>query len=599
MREKQTENFYDMYRNENSSFVREYDERMKKIRDTRQSSTQRFTIRLFIILFIFALGSALFSTIYFAQFGAKKDPLTFELSGPSSVKSGEMASYDMQIKNTGSFPLEDISLNVEYPQGFHFDTANKESANTDHTYWKLDPIKTSGITILTIKGTMTGANSEEKKIHATLQYRLGENRTEFVSKKEHTTLISDQLIPMELKGPHIVEPGQDIIYIIRYGNIQALGGDGHAFIRLQSPKQFTYDVTPAQDADHAWSDAVLSKHYDQVKGFGEIRINGSFEKDLLGAFDLIAQIGSLKNGTYIVTQEQTIHITTVHDPLSLAVSMNGSNDAHAISFDSELPMLIHYENKGTDELTDVSITLSSDSPYLDWSALKNESLGRINDNTVEWTSKEIPELALIKPGQKGELKITYATKDALVASRIIEKNGEKGKQLTLSFSLQASMNHVSTEEAYSIRNQPMSIVIPLNSDTKLISSIRNGESKTNVLLNYDVENSLHEIKDIAISIPFGNLIVWGGAATRSAGDISYDQEHAAARWTLNRLPLSIASIHAAFKAVLPMPADQMDPHAIIINSAILTATDTVTQGIVHFELPPVTAGDIAALQEMH
>lgn len=576
MAHENKKDFYDMYRDENSTFIKNYDERMRKNQKKQLSKVQVFTIRLCFILLFSGIAAALISALYFGGMGKRYDPLVFDIKAKDSVKSGEEISYDIEIENSGTTPLAGLALNVEFPDSFHFAESSPVSTNADHTYWKLDSIQKGGKTRITLIGTLVGNDSDEKKFKAILHYKIGENGTEYIAKREKSTRISEQLFQIDFRGPQLVEPAQEIEYVIEYGDSEKIGISNDAFLRLSVPKQFSYESKTATEQLGMWTSDELKKGIDPSKGKGIIEIKGKFLPEARGDHDLLVQFVTKKNGSEVTLQEKKLNIHLIQNPLSLKARINDSEDVRAISFGSPSRLTLRYENQGTDDLTDVRITLSSASQYLDWSTVSAQSQGVIKDSVIEWTKKELPVLERIKPGQSGELLVDFSTKDAVLASRIIEQNSEFGKPISLSLSVDSSMTLSRATENREVRNQPLPIEIPLNSDARMTLTSTPAQSGARTL-QIDIENFLHEIKDIRVEMPLKEGVEWGGGESRSAGEIRYDEKNRMVVWTLNRMPLSVKGIHSTYKLITPSDQDALE-------SALFRAIDVVTKGQLEYRI---------------
>lgn len=592
MAEKKPSDFYDMYRDENTSFAKEYHERISVKEKKRISNAQVFTTRFFIILLICGLGAALFGTLYFGSFGNKVDPLSFDVEGPQAVKSGDSITYELPIKNRGSVPLADLSVSVEYPQGFHFDSASVDSNNVDHTYWKLPSIKAGESTILSIHGTLVGNESDEKKLRATLHYRVGENGTEFVSKKEFTSHIASQLISLSLDGDTVAEPEKEMKFTITYGDIESIGDESNAFIAIHTPKQFHFESDPKPEEDGSWPYSILKKNFDQSKRMGIITLKGTFDKDVSGEYEISVDMGTLKNGETIITQTLKKTIRILHNPLTLTVVLNDSAEIKPVSFGSEMKIAIQYANNSANDLKNTSITLTSPSPIIDWSSYKSDSMGIVADQAINWTKKEFPPFETIKAGEKGEIIVSLKTKEASTLS-------QSSLPKSFSFITNASMTYSYDNNDFDAKNEALTTEIPLSSDARIYVSAQKTDIPNQFTVRCDIENTLNEIKNIKVVLPLGSSASWIEKYTRSAGDISYDEANNTVTWTLNRLPLSIHAIHSSFTVAFPGAKDLSDTTLELMQTGTFNAVDTKTQGSISLKLPSLTIGDSAQSKEAH
>ncbi len=580
MESKNQSEFFQKYREENDTFIKDYDKRMERLKKPSLTKTQKLTIRLFVVLFFFGLGAATIGTVYFSNFKKQPDPVMLTLKYAESVKSGDLIEYVVTVANKGTAPLSDPSLIIEYPEGFQFESSSLQSDNADHTYWKLDAIPRGSTKELTLKGVISGSPTDQKILNISFHYKIGDSKTEFIAKQNAIVRISEPLVSVRVDGPQLTEVEKEISYSIIYGDLSVGSQQEQISMKIQLPKEFIFTSDPPMDISGGWSDALLKKGFDSAKRGGEIKLKGSFLKDASGDYPIIVQIGTVSGKQLVIADEKKLSVHIAKNPLTLKMLINSSESIIPANMSDEIRIAIQYENATSDELNDVHILLDGTGELIDWSAIDNPSYGALKNGILTWSKKEVGALERILPGQKGEINLSLRLKDMPLLTAHINEQKLAGKSLFLDFKLSATtlLKHGAEEQLLS--QEPLAVSIPIQSDSQVVSAIKPIEGNK-YLVEWTVQNTLHEISAITLTAPLGKSTAWVGNESRSAGDISYDSDKKIVKWTLNRMPLSVGSIQASFEVML----DKSSNDLVVVDSGSLEAIDSITKGIVRVPIP--------------
>ncbi len=561
-------------------FIRDYDKRMRRLQKPPLTKTQKLTIRLFVVLFFFGLGAATIGTVYFSNFKKQPDPVLLTLKTAESVKSGDSIEYVITVANRGIVPLSDPSLIVEYPTGFQFKSSSLQSDNADHTYWKLDSIPRGSNRELTLKGVISGSPSDQKTFNISFHYKIGDSKTEFITKQSVIVSISEPLVSVRVSGPQLAEVEKEISYSIVYGDLLVNAQQEQISMNIQVSKEFIFTSDPPMDSSNGWSDALLKKGFDSAKRSGEIKLKGSFLKGASGDYPIIVQIGTISGNQLVISDEKKLSVHIAKNPLTLKMLINSSESIIPANMSDEIRITIQYENATADELKDIHIVLDGTGELIDWSAIDNPSYGALKNALLTWSKKEVSALDRLLPGQKGELILGLKLKDIPLLTAYISEQKLTGKPLFLNLKLSATtlLKHNSEEQFLS--QEPLNASIPIQSDSQVVSAIKPVE-ENRYLIEWTVQNTLHEITTITLTAPLGKNATWIGSETRSAGDISYNPDKKVIQWTLNRMPLSVGLIRASFEVMLNQPGSD----SILVDAGSMEAIDSVTSGTMRVPIP--------------
>ncbi|MBI1984877.1 MAG: hypothetical protein HYS60_02070 [Candidatus Wildermuthbacteria bacterium] len=173
-------------------------------------------------------------------------PLSFELDMPSRTESSQQFSFALNYFSNSEYPLSDLRIKIEYPEGFEFAQAAPSPIGEDE--WKLGILNKAEGGRITVRGKLEGKLQEAKIFRATLgSWKDGE-----------FTLLKDSSKGVEITKPQIqisqvingntplsVSPGQTLHYEISFKNVSernlenlflivALEGNAFDFSTLQA-----------------------------------------------------------------------------------------------------------------------------------------------------------------------------------------------------------------------------------------------------------------------------------------------------------------------------------------------------------------------------
>ncbi len=147
-------------------------------------------------------------------------PLNFELDLPSRTESSQQFTFDLNYFSNSEYPLSDLRIKIEYPQGFKFQSASPVPIGENE--WKVGLLNKASGGRISVKGTLEGESQEAKIFRATLgSWKDGK----FTVFKEATKGIEitnlKLLISQTVNGSpsYTVSPGEALHYVVSFKNM--------------------------------------------------------------------------------------------------------------------------------------------------------------------------------------------------------------------------------------------------------------------------------------------------------------------------------------------------------------------------------------------
>ena len=150
----------------------------------------------------------------------KHVPLTFEFDMPLKVESGGEIEFSLNYFSNLDYVLKNLRVKIEYPEGFKFDSSDPQAI--DNTDWNIMSLAKANGGRITIRGTLSGTEGEQKVFRAKLGI-IKDDR--FIPLKEanqsieisEPSLYISQMINQSQS--YIANPGDLLHYEIFFRNI--------------------------------------------------------------------------------------------------------------------------------------------------------------------------------------------------------------------------------------------------------------------------------------------------------------------------------------------------------------------------------------------
>ncbi len=524
--------------------------------DGKPSSRLRSTL-IAVGLGLLVLGGAAWGGIFLfsrtSGFTGEKVGLVVQSDGGFTAGSEE--EIVIRYQNRERIPLARASIEFKTPEGF--EVTSTDPLSTEGHSWTIGSIPAGGGGEVKVRGYVKREVEAALTFQAQLDYKPADFNADFQKVASHTVIVNDAAFTLSATGTDEMTPGDEITYAFSYENRseQALEN-----VRLQvDPLEgFIFDSSkPKNDEGVAmqWTFPKIGAHAK-----GAVTVRGTFAAASRGQKSLHARMGFVGDRGMIEIAKADAHTNVLKSNLDLALLVNGSDKPPIASFGDTLYFTARYENAGDVSLKDVTLSVALPSEpdgktLLDWISLKDALAGKRIGSTLSWTKKELPALALLAPGDKGEIAFsvqlvrkpftdvkssTYAVH--AIASAVIGKSGNASgsRQVdTAAFDihLQSDVSFQAygryfTEDGTPIGSGPLPPKV--------------GE-KTVYRVTWVVQNSLHELTDLTATTVLPQGVKWTGEQrVVEAGTLSFDDSGRKATWRLNRLPTSVKSVTINF-----------------------------------------------------
>ena len=198
-------------------------------------------------------------------------PVIVDIQAPLQSVSGEVVNYVVSINNKGNNDLENLELQLEYPDTFAFNSATITAKGNSKNIFTIPSLKSKSTYEFTVAGNL-GGNQQEIKI---IKAKIGESRqgafTLYSSTQKSTTLGSPYVNISQKVNKGVVLAGESLEYNITFrNNTQVRIGEGALRVQLDS-RLLDLSKLNARGADFdASSNTIIwrANAIPQLKTFG-------------------------------------------------------------------------------------------------------------------------------------------------------------------------------------------------------------------------------------------------------------------------------------------------------------------------------------------
>ncbi|NTV41326.1 MAG: hypothetical protein HGA61_03585 [Candidatus Moranbacteria bacterium] len=179
-----------------------------------------------LIKFVPSNGKTEFSVGTQTSVNITTSPVILNVSAPTQATDGDSVEYVVDYKNLDIRRLNNVQIRMEFPMGFQIVQAQPESSQDD-SYWTLGDLDSNQGGKIKIRGTIQGANNENKNIVVSLGRLGADGQFSIYNKREVGIQIVLPALSVRQKVDGIkdgvVSAGDNLRYTINYQNTGTSG----------------------------------------------------------------------------------------------------------------------------------------------------------------------------------------------------------------------------------------------------------------------------------------------------------------------------------------------------------------------------------------
>jgi len=543
------------------------------------------TISLFVLLISAIAGFWVYSNFTNDSFTNEK--ITFKIEPPIAVVSGQEQDYRILITNKEKVNLYNLNIELQYPEGFEYVSSTIQSGGEKNNLWDFSVLKVGESKEIVFTAKLTAGIGSVNTLSGVLTFKPENLNADFKQKDTVDLGVNSSVVSLSLEGPDKILANQKIDYKIKLNNF---GKDilNDLEVVATYPQRFSYEnasIEPKDSSNNIWEISNLatsSIETTATSSVKEIIISGNYSAIDDSGDHIFSVIVSGKNklGEKIVLAEQTFNTAVVRDRLKLSLIINGSGQDQPIGFGETLFYTLSYKNASTEELKNIELVAFLDSQLLDWSAISEVGGGKVKDNKITWTGKEVSKLLSLRPQEEGEITWTIRVKD------LEDINRQTITKFSIENKISASFKDINNESG-EVSLKP--IINSINSDLSLSAQARyyNDDNlplgagpitpkigePSSYNIKIDLANNLHDIANIVVSLSLPKNVSWDDKNDFDTGSLVYDRSANKVLWKISKLSKTAKGASANFNVSITPQESDFGRVLILVPEIKLSAKD--------------------------
>ncbi len=145
-------------------------------------------------------------------------PVSVNIIPTQQASSGEKVDLDIIVKNDGSKEHSNLVVEIEYPNGFTFESSNPGVEGADKNIWRMDRLNPGEEKHLIVTGTIEGLFENSKNFKAKLYKNENEEKKVLFESEGTVQIVLDRVEIFQEVAKENVYAGDEIFYKIRFKN---------------------------------------------------------------------------------------------------------------------------------------------------------------------------------------------------------------------------------------------------------------------------------------------------------------------------------------------------------------------------------------------
>lgn len=555
----------------------------------------------FILFFALVVGGSFWAFNYFKGSQNNSSVLDISIISPEKISLGEEFYYEIEYKNSSNYNLNNVNLNIVYPDNFILLEVYSIDKTDDNKNWLIESLGAKIGGKIKIRGKMINKEGVNNLLSVKSGYEISGISSNFSKESFNSVMVGS--LPFQFQEDYFstVLVGEEYPLKVTLKNFPLerikdfvfyFNGPEEIFsVKNIENKDFSEIITVEKINDNSFK--IIPKTTDTLIEKMELdfkyKISEKRNDQESFSWGLKYIDENQKDFTFL---EKPINLEVIKSDLHLSLSENDNSTDFPINFGDNIDYVIKYSNKGDKNMKDLVIMAVLDSNFLDWTSLKDSNGGKISRKTISWSSQEISGLKELAPGEGGEIKFSIKVAD-------FDKI-DFGQNLEIKSYAQFSIGNIEELEDDGDRltdNRSNTIINKINSDLALEEKVLYFDEdnipvgsgplppvvgeKTSFKYYWNLSNTLHELRDIKIELLLPSYVIWEDNFNVSAGNIMFDPVTNKVFWTLSRWPLGVDKVNVNFSVNITPTEAEYNKIMILSSGSSLEATDIETGSIIN------------------
>jgi hypothetical protein len=526
-----------------------------------------FSIDLMLIGLIFGLGlAALVLGIYKPTTFA--DKIQFEATvAPREIVTGAPSTLIIRYTNNTDEELRDAELSLEYPDHFLLQELSAGAAVVEDDFIELGTVLPGGTGTVRVRGVMFGDVGGEQTFRSTLRFIHG-IETSLIGQKTsvHTFSPNSSTLSLVLNLPGRLVAFQDVEGVIEYSNT---GDIDFPVISIEPewPNGFSFSSSPT-----TFSNGRFELPAIKAGDTGLLEFEG-FLGDVGEEVTFIFHPSFTFDSEHY-TQETLTHTAPVVPP---QIQVEQSQDKSTLAPGSETVFTLTYENTGELTVSDLVLSIESESPFFTQERFDAEAISSVEPNETGTVEIRIPLRSSVKQSETDTYENLSITTQAVATYTLGDGSGQRvvAKSSTITSAMTTplileSFARYATASGDQLGRGPLPPRVG---------------AETKYWIFWHVDATTNPIENVRIEGTLSDSVRFTGRQTSSQnGGVTYDSETHTINWESDLVSPTLSPtskvIGLAFELGITPTEEQVNTIPVLLSDILITATDAQTGAFV-------------------
>lgn len=380
------------------------------IKTKKQKNGFSFGFVIFMIIFFFFVGSVFYTYINISQGTntVSTNKIDIKITGPVSIKSGEVVDFIVDITNNNNTEVILSDLLIQYPDGSKSPIDKVQDLNNERI--SVGTIKPGETVRQKNSVVFFGEQNVKKNIIYSYEFNINDSSTIFKTEKDIGVLIVGSPINIIVSNVKEINNNQELTFDIK---LESNTEDTLKNMQLKVEYPFGYkllEASPKPDSDNnTWSfDSIepLSSTSIKLKGkfIGEVNVDKNF-RFILGVED----VKTKEMLTTLITQDNIVEIRKPFVITKLLIDGDNS-DNKAVDYNQNIKSDLIITNNLSEAITDVVVEVLFDGVLIDRRSINStDGFFDSSRNIILWDKSLSKNLTNIPPGESREFGFSIST----------------------------------------------------------------------------------------------------------------------------------------------------------------------------------------------
>lgn len=543
----------------------------------------RFLRSIFVLLFSCAFLVAVAWAGFFViqpKSSFSEEDVVLSISGEEKVNIGEDMRYRIRYKNNQNVKLNNVILQVRYPEGFILTDSSRAASNEAKDEWLIGDLAEQESGFLDINGKMYGSVGENQSFRMFLNYKAENFSSEFQKVNNLTLEIGQFPVDLTVEGATEVVLGSEIELNVSLNNpdkyrlenlaIELDGGSAFS-IKSSNPKsdQFVknrWNVDPEIDQKFSIK-GVFNPDLGMQTGDVTLRLIGWKDKD--------------RSEDGFVYAEKVYLVNFLQTEVTANLVINGTSGNMSVQPGETLNGTVVLKNAGTTPLKNVTARVILDAPAYEknsifkWADIENPQDADIvgeqlnvekRRGILTWNKSKIIDLRQVDSNEEITADFGLPIKSSEDADLTLYKGTEIEATLEVRYELNGENKIISSA--------PIKMTLNSDTDFEMRDEVSFVDGKNTYVIKWIVNNTFHELENIKIQTDIYGDIAWlEDQLSVPAGSVDFNKETQKLTWTIDKMPIGLDVLALQFAFTL----NSNNPTQTNLTSkTTFEAKDTVT-----------------------